>query len=69
MAYDTPIPGYDTNTVNNMRLWSAKATRDFDLRYFNEGNYIKAVAERTNRKISPRSCTRPIVRRWDASCD
>ncbi|HGG06264.1 MAG TPA: glycogen/starch/alpha-glucan phosphorylase [Aliiroseovarius sp.] len=43
MAYDTPIPGYGTNTVNNMRLWSAKATRDFELRYFNEGNYIKAV--------------------------
>lgn len=43
MAYDTPIPGFGTNTVNNMRLWSAKASRDFDLRYFNEGNYIKAV--------------------------
>ena len=25
MAYDTPIPGYGTETVNNMRLWSAKA--------------------------------------------
>ena len=43
MAYDSPIPGYATTTVNNMRLWSAKATRDFELRYFNEGNYIKAV--------------------------
>ena len=31
MAYDYPIPGYDTSTVNNMRLWAAKATRDFDL--------------------------------------
>lgn len=46
MAYDTPIPGYETKTVNNMRLWSAKASRDFDLRYFNEGNYIKAVEEK-----------------------
>ncbi|TPW17570.1 MAG: Phosphorylase [Halothiobacillaceae bacterium] len=46
MAYDTPIPGYKTNTVNNMRLWSAKATRDFDLKYFNEGNYIKAVEDK-----------------------
>ena len=43
MAYDSPIPGYGTTTVNNMRLWAAKATRDFELRYFNEGNYIKAV--------------------------
>lgn len=46
MAYDTPIPGYGTETVNNMRLWAAKATRDFDLRYFNEGNYIKAVEDK-----------------------
>ena len=46
MAYDYPIPGYGTETVNNMRLWAAKATRDFDLGYFNEGNYIKAVADK-----------------------
>ncbi|OGK84585.1 MAG: glycogen phosphorylase [Candidatus Rokubacteria bacterium GWC2_70_16] len=46
MAYDTPIPGYATHTVNNMRLWAAKATRDFDLRYFNEGNYIKSVQDK-----------------------
>jgi starch phosphorylase len=43
MAYDTPIPGYGTKTVNNMRLWSAKSTREFQLNYFNHGNYIKAV--------------------------
>jgi len=47
MAFDTPVPGYDTSTVNNMRLWSAKASHDFDLEDFNEGNYIKAV-ERKN---------------------
>jgi len=47
MAYDTPIPGYGGKTVNNLRLWSAKASRDFDLRYFNEGNYIRAVEQKT----------------------
>ncbi|MEK7438972.1 MAG: glycogen/starch/alpha-glucan phosphorylase [Pseudomonadota bacterium] len=46
MAYDSPIPGYATSTVNNMRLWSAKASRDFDLKYFNEGNYIKSVEDK-----------------------
>ncbi|QSA98837.1 glycogen/starch/alpha-glucan phosphorylase [Methylococcus sp. EFPC2] len=46
MAYDTPIPGYGGATVNNLRLWSAKATRDFELKYFNEGNYIRAVEEK-----------------------
>jgi starch phosphorylase len=48
MAYDNPIPGYGTKTVNNMRLWSAHATREFDLRYFNEGNYIKAVEKKND---------------------
>lgn len=47
MAYDTPVPGYGTSTVNNMRLWSAKSSRDFNLHYFNEGNYIKAVERKT----------------------
>ncbi|TRZ69065.1 MAG: glycogen/starch/alpha-glucan family phosphorylase, partial [Rhodocyclaceae bacterium] len=32
--------------VNNMRLWAAKASRDFELKYFNEGNYIKAVEDK-----------------------
>ena len=46
MAYDSPIPGFATPTVNNMRLWTAKASRDFDLTYFNEGNYIRAVEDK-----------------------
>jgi len=46
MAYDTPIPGYGGKTVNNMRLWAAKSSRDFDLSYFNQGNYIQAVADK-----------------------
>jgi starch phosphorylase len=46
MACDTPVPGYNTSTVNNMRLWTAKASRDFNLKYFNEGNYIKAVQDK-----------------------
>ena len=48
MAYDYPIPGYDTGTVNNMRLWAAKSSRDFDLKYFNEGNYIRAVEDKND---------------------
>jgi glycogen phosphorylase len=46
MAYDTPIPGYETHTVNTLRLWSAKSSRDFDLKFFNEGNYIRAVEKK-----------------------
>lgn len=47
MAYDIPVPGYGGETVNNLRLWAAKASRDFELKYFNEGNYIKAVEQKT----------------------
>lgn len=48
MAYDTPVPGYQNNTVNTMRLWSAKATRAFDLDHFNEGEYEEAVVDKVH---------------------
>ncbi len=51
MAHDTPIPGYRNNTVNNLRLWSAKSTRDFNLEYFNHGNYEKAVSEKIESEV------------------
>ena len=46
MAYDTPIDGYDNNTVNTLRLWSARASNEFDLEYFQHGDYLKAVEEK-----------------------
>uniref|UniRef100_A0A674MS20 Alpha-1,4 glucan phosphorylase n=1 Tax=Takifugu rubripes TaxID=31033 RepID=A0A674MS20_TAKRU len=46
MPYDTPVPGYRNNTVNTMRLWSAKAPNDFKLQNFNVGDYIEAVLDR-----------------------
>ncbi|XP_036979543.1 glycogen phosphorylase, brain form isoform X1 [Acanthopagrus latus] len=46
MPYDTPVPGYHNNTVNTMRLWSAKAPNDFSLQNFNVGDYIEAVLDR-----------------------
>jgi len=42
VAYDTPIPGFMTNNVNTLRLWSAKASEDFNFEYFNVGDYIAA---------------------------
>lgn len=32
LPYDTPVPGYRNNVVNTMRLWSAKAPNDFNLK-------------------------------------
>ena len=46
MPYDTPIAGFGCNTVNTLRLWRARASTDFDLRYFNEGDYEKAVLDK-----------------------
>ncbi|NDU85752.1 MAG: glycogen/starch/alpha-glucan phosphorylase [Ferrovum sp.] len=46
MAYDTPVPGYQNGTTNSLRLWSAKGTSEFDLRYFNEGDYLDAVTNK-----------------------
>lgn len=48
LAYDIPIPGYKTSTVNNLRLWEAKATSSFNFQDFNIGNYVAAVAEKTD---------------------
>ncbi len=58
MAYDTPIPGYKNGIVNNLRLWSARSTEEFDLEYFNDGDYIKAcenkiLSENISRVLYP----------------
>ena len=46
VPYDTPIAGYDNNTVNTLRLWSARASRDFNLQVFNDGDFRRAVEEK-----------------------
>jgi starch phosphorylase len=50
MAYDTPVPGHGNDTVNTLRLWSAKATREFDLSYFNSGDYVSAVEDKNQKE-------------------
>jgi starch phosphorylase len=46
VAYDVPICGYKNNTVNNLRLWSAKSSEEFNLSYFNHGDYDRAVQDK-----------------------
>nr|WP_253274174.1 glycogen/starch/alpha-glucan phosphorylase [Myxosarcina sp. GI1] len=46
VPYDTPVPGYQTNTVNALRLWKAEASEVFNFEAFNAGNYDRAVAEK-----------------------
>ncbi|MBR6216440.1 MAG: glycogen/starch/alpha-glucan phosphorylase, partial [Spirochaetaceae bacterium] len=45
--YDMPIVGYNTNTVNTLRLWQASSPNGFDLQLFNDMQYNRAV-ERQN---------------------
>ena len=51
MAYDIPIPGYKNKTVNNLRLWSARSTRELELEYFQAGNYFQAVQNKHESEI------------------
>ncbi|KAG2234810.1 hypothetical protein INT48_006727 [Thamnidium elegans] len=47
MAYDVPIPGFDTKGCGNIRLWSSKPLNTFDFDSFNAGDYERSVAEQT----------------------
>ncbi|MGZ8164798.1 MAG: glycogen/starch/alpha-glucan phosphorylase [Methylobacter sp.] len=43
VPFDTPVPGYQNDTVNTLRLWKAVATEEFNLDEFNAGDYAEAV--------------------------
>ena len=56
--YDMPIVGYDTNTVNTLRLWEASSANGFDLQLFNNQEYARSVerqmsAENISRVLYP----------------
>jgi starch phosphorylase len=46
MPYDIPVPGYKNDVVNTLRLWSARGSEEFDLKYFNDGDYEHAVYDK-----------------------
>ncbi len=46
MACDLPVPGHGTKATNSLRLWTARGTHEFDLRFFNRGDYAEAVANK-----------------------
>ncbi len=43
MPYDIPISGYKNDKVNTLRLWSARGSEEFDFKYFNDGDYERAI--------------------------
>ncbi|HEX8253573.1 MAG TPA: glycogen/starch/alpha-glucan phosphorylase, partial [Thermoanaerobaculia bacterium] len=53
VPHDMPIVGYGGRTVNVLRLFSARASDEFDIGIFNSGDYIRAVHEKiTGESIS-----------------
>jgi starch phosphorylase len=46
VPYDMLIAGYGGHTVNFLRLYSARSSRDFDMQIFNDGDYFKAVEQK-----------------------
>ncbi len=48
VPYDVPVAGYGNNTVNTLRLWRARATKDFNLGVFNDGDYRRAVEQKAD---------------------
>jgi starch phosphorylase len=46
VAYDTPIVGYGSFNVNNLRLWAARATAEFHFSDFSRGSYVEAVEDK-----------------------
>lgn len=53
IPHDMPIVGFGGQTVNRLRLYSARASDEFDMDIFNAGDYSKAVAAKmTSETIS-----------------
>ena len=46
IPYDIPVPGFENDIVNTLRLWSASARDEFDLEEFNAGSYADSVASK-----------------------
>jgi glycogen phosphorylase len=46
MPCDILIPGYGGEHVTNMRLWTAQSSRDFSLKHFNRGDYMRAMEDK-----------------------
>ncbi|HUF10559.1 MAG TPA: glycogen/starch/alpha-glucan phosphorylase [Rhodothermales bacterium] len=44
--HHTLVPGYGTSTINLLRLWRARATKEFDFQLFDVGDYVRAVEQK-----------------------
>ena len=62
VPHDLPIVGYGGRTVNTLRLYSARASDEFDIDIFNQGDYLRAFeqkleSERVSKVLYPPEST------------
>jgi starch phosphorylase len=51
VPYDVPIAGHALQVVNTLRLWQARASEEFDVRVFNDGDYERSVVEKNASEV------------------
>ena len=56
LPFDRPVVGHGVNTVNTLRLWSARAADYFDLARFSAGQFVGALTE----ELAAESLTRVL---------
>ena len=50
IPYDMPIIGWDTDTIDTLRLWEAESVNGFNLQLFNNMEYLRAVESQNRAK-------------------
>jgi starch phosphorylase len=46
VPHDVPVVGFGGDTVNYLRLFSARSSDEFDMQIFNQGDYFRAVEQK-----------------------
>ncbi|MFH2000980.1 MAG: glycogen/starch/alpha-glucan family phosphorylase, partial [Planctomycetota bacterium] len=54
LPYESLIPGYRNDIANPLILWTAKPTEEFNLDYFNHGDYFQAVRQKVESEVISR---------------
>ena len=51
VPYDMLIPGYDSDMVNDLRLWQSQSPISIDMKLFADGQYLKSMEERHRAEV------------------
>ena len=51
VPHDMLVPGYDSEMVNDLRLWQSQSPIKIDMKLFAEGQYLKAMEERHRAEV------------------